>query len=289
MWLGTMGNSLSCCEGDNSREIKQVRQVAPAPQKPAFDSFSLHHSGSDSGVLRPLAGNVLGGGLRPSKVASTRTARPLPDHKGHHNQGGGVGDAGSSDDQSPLTTVIRPKSNTLISPRPRSATSSTGSSPSGLNPASFKPLGSGLGVNSAFSHSPASPFGRARREPKASLQRQMEQASSIPVPRGSGRTQSSFEDSGYNNNTDYTKVGGSGRTQSNYDTGSLYYEENILPGSGAQSAFSRPAVTKEYSQVRSQEEGQALETNNNQRTQPAYSDSNSQFNAAHLPIGSAII
>lgn len=226
-----------CCDGDNSREIKQVRQAAQQP-KTAFDTYTVpnqtHSLGVDGNeILRPLAharhnGGAregVGMGLRPSAVATTRSAAPpraLPDHAA-------TGSRGDVDKNS--CGVVRPRS-TLISPRPRSArpqsASSDGSSSGGV---SFRPPGSGLRVNSAFSHSPGSAFARAPRAGKSNVQSEM--AANIDLSRHGGRTQSNFvgsdqlSDNLQRMNVHQPPAGGRGRTQSSYEPGSLYEDENI--------------------------------------------------------------
>ena len=73
-----MGNTGSlCCDGDNSREIKQVRQVVTTSST-AFTARELvqQHSGAESNILRPFAFDQgTGGQALKAKVATKLQVR----------------------------------------------------------------------------------------------------------------------------------------------------------------------------------------------------------------------
>jgi hypothetical protein len=226
-----MGNQLGggmCCDGDNSREIKQVRQVAPAP-KTAFETHSLQqHSQSrtDGKLLRPFASSLAndsGAAARESSLRQDAAAdpRPLPMCEEHHTTV-----YADADNDTHANGGLR--SGPLVSPRPLSALSaaSDSSSPAGsagfMAPA-FKPPPIGLRARAAFSHSPDSPF--------------------TPSPRG--RTGSSANPVGTDENVSSSR----GRTQSAYAAGGYENIQNrvgVQQGSSTRGKQGAPVVQRDY-------------------------------------------
>ncbi len=198
-------NSSLCCDGDNSREITEVRKISrePAP-KAAFKSWepgqtSAQHSGAPglrAGDAAGLSGPVLrqsdGPVLRQSGVPSAaRQVQPVYE-----------------DEQLPEGSIV--------SPRPRSARSD-GASPAGFTLASLGHPNTARAAHAAFSHSPASPF--AKKLAKSQVSR-----------RNGERAQSSYANTAHQGHSmpqahTQAPVGARGRTQSMYESGSLYYEE----------------------------------------------------------------
>ena len=243
-----MGNQIGgmCCDGDNGREIKQVRQVAPAP-KAAFETHHLQqlqqHSGSrtqGSSVLHPFASMLTSDPaektgvphLRPDGSAAPR-ALPLREEREVVNSASS--DASTSDSQGVPGRLLSPR------PRPRSTSYSDSSSPSGsagFSATAVKPPGIGIRAKAAFSHSENSPF----------------QVS----PRGlaRGRTQSSANPPSSEAYTMHYH----GRAQSSYDAEGLYEEniENCLGGQRMSSTRLRqgnkPVVSPDYSVLPNQAE-----------------------------------
>lgn len=227
-----MGNQLGgglCCDGDNSREIKQVRHVAPAP-KTAFETRSLQqHSQSraDGKLLRPLASsleNNSGAAARKSSLRQDAAAdpRPLPMSEEHHTT-----IYADTDNDTHANGGLR--SGLLVSPRPLSALSaaSDSSSPAGsagFTAPAFKPPAIGLRARAAFSHSPDSPFTASPR----------------------ARTRCSANPVGTDENSSYSR----GRTQSAHAAGG--YENIIENRVGVQQRSSNkgkqgaPVVQRDY-------------------------------------------
>ena len=291
-----MGNFLSCCEGDNSREIIQVRHAAPAPITKAFETrhlsqpSALQHSAlraAHAAEPEPSVGSRLSSISGPVRVAdpvgeaaaadvAAPTHRPLPQRNSYaptvDNSFLPKKDSSSyapTADKSylPNDKSYLPKDNSnsyvpqadtgrgaaavpLVSPRPRSGNLDS-SSPAAF--AEFKPLGSGLGVNSAFSHSPASPFARAPKT-KSQIGAAAPGGQVYPGARGSSRTQSCYADENVKMNpmVDHAQLLQRGRTQSSFDAND-YYEVKAQPvskqvpgGTGISlqnnGSFSRPAV-----------------------------------------------
>ena len=189
---GVMGNENSslCCNGDNSREITEVRKISREPARAAaFGQKTLDlatHSGTP-GVLKQSGGLV----SRPSGPApEARRDAQLP----------AVPEAG------------------IITPRPRSAVVT----PDGASPADFTFASLGRPPSGAteatFSHSAASPFAKKISNPRRG-QSNGGRAKSYYT---------SAEKDGHSTHTHLSAqapAGARGRTQSHYDPSSLYYEE----------------------------------------------------------------
>jgi len=180
-----MGNQM-CCDGDNSREIQQVNQAVPQPKAYSVVNQSKSQGVDGNEILRPLAhgDGRMAMGLKPSSVSSLRSApvRALPESQPQARGGGQAA-------QQPVLDRDR-ESIAVMSPRPRiarphSSVSSDGSSLAGVSSFTPRPpaLNGHLGVNSAFFHSPASPFARAPGMSKCMVP---------TLSLHGGRTQSSF-------------------------------------------------------------------------------------------------
>jgi hypothetical protein len=210
-----MGNESSslCCDGDNSREITEVRKISREPARAtAFGQKTLDsatHSGTP-GYEAALGGNVLrkpgGTVLRPSGPApeARRKAQlPLPPEGG------------------------------IITPRPRSAVvTPDGASPADFTIASLSRPASGT-TEATFSHSAASPFAKKISNPRRGQSH-------------GGRAKSSLQSEAQDGHSTYTYLsaqapaGARGRTQSHYDPGMLYYEEE------SNISTSKPGGTGDY-------------------------------------------
>jgi len=247
-----MGNQM-CCDGDNSREIQQVREAVPQPK--AYSVVNQSHSQGVDGneILRPLAhgDGRMAMGLKPSSISSLRSApaRALPESQPQPPGGGPAA-------QQPVLDRDR-ESMAVISPRPRSArphssVSSDGSSLAGVSSFTPRPpsLNGHLRVNSAFSHSPASPFARA-----TGMSKSMVPALSLH----GGRTQSSFAFVGADQmsfvgadqmsdsmnlqrmNIDETNTrGGHGRPASLLEPAEYYHEEGRIGTVGLATGVPQP-------------------------------------------------
>lgn len=174
-----MGNQVGgglCCDGDNSREIKQVRQVAPAP-KAAFETRTLQqHSQSriNGKLLQPFASSLANDRGNAARVSSLQQqiaadSRPLP--------------------------IREERQGPLVSPRPKNA-GSENSSPAnfaGFTAPSFKPPAIGLRKKAAFSHSPDSPFSPS---PRGRIRSSGGNEANVSPDRRSGRAKSDHASGG---------------------------------------------------------------------------------------------
>jgi hypothetical protein len=212
---GVMGNENSslCCDGDNSREITEVRKISREPARvAAFGQKTLDlatHSGTPGyeaarggPVLRQSGGAV----LRPSgQTAEARHEAQLP----------------------------VPPEGGIITPRPRSAVvTPDGASPADFTIASLSRPPSGT-TEATFSHSAASPFAKKISNPRRGQS-------------NGGRAQSSYPSEEKDGHSTYTYLsaqapaGARGRTQSHFDPGRMYYEEE------SNISTSKPGGTGDY-------------------------------------------
>jgi|EP00802_Teleaulax_amphioxeia_P020541 hypothetical protein len=211
-------NSSLCCDGDNSREITEVRKISrePAP-KAAFKSWEpgqIHaqHSGAP-GLREGHAAGLSGPVLRQSDGPVLRQS----------------GVPGAARHAPPVYEEEQLPEGSIVSPRPRSARSD-GASPAGFTLASLGPPNNARVAHAAFSHSPASPFAKKLAKSRSNGERARSSFANAPH-HGHSMPQAHAQ----------APVGARGRTQSMYESDSLYYEDE--PQSISKSG---PGVAADY-------------------------------------------